>query len=214
MSYWTHITGTITVAPMGRTQAEKRYILETVLEHLPLVTGSERDMNVHIVQKANTNSSCSCDEFGMTTNNLKDWYGHSNRRRGWLNTQDEYIIVVEGDFRDRLFDDTYREFIKWLCRLAKRVDVCGVLVNIDSSDKGSRIICEIGKYDNAFAKMFEYPSWSYANKDKSINWCEYLMWDKHKESDMPAILAYKYYNDPENDKRVEDWFGYNDMKEE
>ena len=43
MSWWTYINGTITVSPMGRTQAEKRYILETVLDHLPLVTGSERD---------------------------------------------------------------------------------------------------------------------------------------------------------------------------
>ena len=46
MSFWTYLTGTVTVRPMGRTQAEKRYILDTVLEHLPLVTGSEKDMNV------------------------------------------------------------------------------------------------------------------------------------------------------------------------
>ena len=208
MSYWTHITGTITVRPMGRTQAEKRYILETVLEHLPLVTGSERDMNVHIVQKAGTNCSSSCDEFGMVTNNLKDYYG-SRSRRGWLETQDEYILVVEGDFRDRLFDDTYREFIKWLCRLAKRVDVCNVLVNIDSSDKGNYVVCENDRYHSAYAEMFESPSWSWGNKDKNPNWCEYLMWDSHKECVMPAKLVYKYYNDPENDKRVEDWCNYN-----
>ena len=209
MSYWTHITGTITVHPMGRTQAEKRYILETVLEHLPIVTGSERDMNVHIVQKAGHNSSSSCDEFGMITNNLKDNYGDRSLRRGWLHTQDEYILVVEGNFRDRLFDDTYKEFIKWLCRLAKRVDVCCVLVNIDSDDKGSCVICENDKYHNVYAEMFESPSWSWNNKDKKPNWCEYLMWDSHKDSDMPAKLAYKYYNDPENDKRVEDWDSYN-----
>lgn len=123
MSYWTHIVGTITVSPMGRTQAEKRYILETVLDHLPRVTGSERDMNIHIVQKAGFDSASSCDEFGMVTNNLKDSYGDRSRRRGWLHTQNEYILVVEGNFRDRFFNDTYREFIKWLCRLAKRVDV-------------------------------------------------------------------------------------------
>lgn len=209
MSYWTHITGTVTVRPMGRTQAEKRYILETVLEHLPIVTGSERDMNVHIVQKAGTNCSSSCDEFGMITNNLKDSYGDRSRRRGWRHTQNEYILVVEGNFRDRFFDDTYREFIKWLCRLAKRVDVCGVLINIDSDDKGSHVICENDRYHNAYAEMFESPSWSWGNKDKNPNWCEYLMWDSHKECDMPAKLAYKYYNDPENDKRVEDWSSYN-----
>lgn len=51
MSYWTYINGTITVCPMGRTQPEKRYILETVLNHLPRVTGSEGDIDVYIIQK-------------------------------------------------------------------------------------------------------------------------------------------------------------------
>lgn len=190
MSYWTHITGTITVCPMGRTQAEKRYILETVLEHLPIVTGSERDMNVHIVQKAGRNSSCSCDEFGMNTNNLKDYYGNHSREHGWLDVQTEYILVVEGDFRDRFLDDTYKEFVKWLCRLAKRVEVYNVLINIDSDDKGSRVIYENGNHDNAYAEMFENPSWY---RDEESNWCEYLMWDRHEESDMPTKLVHKYY---------------------
>ena len=51
MSWWTYVHGTIVVSPMGRTQAEKRYILDTVLEHLPVVSGSERDMNVYVIQK-------------------------------------------------------------------------------------------------------------------------------------------------------------------
>ena len=51
MSFWTYVHGTIEVTPMGRTQAEKTYILNTVLEHLPHVTGSEEDMNVYVLQK-------------------------------------------------------------------------------------------------------------------------------------------------------------------
>ena len=39
MSWWTYIHGTIVVSPTGRTQAEKRYVLDTVLDHLPRVTG-------------------------------------------------------------------------------------------------------------------------------------------------------------------------------
>lgn len=93
MSSWTYINGTITVRPMGRTQPEKRYILETVLNHLPRVTGSEGDMNVYIIQKNGYNSSCSRDEFGEITNNLTDWYGNKSRNRGMLRTQDEYILV-------------------------------------------------------------------------------------------------------------------------
>ena len=82
MSYWTYIQGTITVSPIGRTQAQKRYILDTVLSHLPIVSGSEKDMDVYVIQKNGHNSSCSHDEFGERTNNLTDWYGDRTRNRG------------------------------------------------------------------------------------------------------------------------------------
>ena len=55
MSFWSYVKGMIEVYPMGRTQAEKRYILETVLSHLPPVTGSEENMKAHIVQKSGFN---------------------------------------------------------------------------------------------------------------------------------------------------------------
>jgi hypothetical protein len=45
MSWWTYINGMIKVSPMGRTQAEKTYILQTVLDHLPIVTGSGGEIN-------------------------------------------------------------------------------------------------------------------------------------------------------------------------
>ena len=139
MSYWTYINGTIIVRPMGRTQPEKRYILETVLNHLPRVTGSEGDMNVYIIQKNGHNSSCSCDEFGEVTNNLLDRYGYKSRSRGWLQTQDEYILVVNAALRDREFEQTYREFMKWFVRLCKRVGCEDVLVEIKGYDKSAII---------------------------------------------------------------------------
>ena len=135
MSYWTYINGTITVRPMGRTQPEKRYILETVLNHLPRVTGSEGDMNTYIIQKNGYNSSCSCDEFGEVTNNLTDWYGNKSHTRGALRTQDEYILVVNAALRDREFEQTYREFMKWFVRLCKRVGCEDVLVHHRRAEK-------------------------------------------------------------------------------
>ena len=107
MSFWTYVNGTVIVSPMGRTQAEKRYILETALNHLPLVTGSEKGMNAYIIQKNGHNSSSSCDEFGYVTNNLVDRYGNKSRKCGWMRTQDEYILVVEGSLRDRMFNQTF-----------------------------------------------------------------------------------------------------------
>ena len=178
MSYWTYLTGTVTVRPMGRTQAEKRYILDTVLEHLPLVTGSERDMNVYVIQKNGDSSSSSCDEFGEVTNNLVDSYGNKSRKRGWLRTQDEYILVVDGSFRDRMFDQTFREFVKWLCRLGKRVSIEDVLVEVKGYDK-STIIKNTNiqrkkySYRKVFDGLFEDPSW--CNDTGEPNWCEFMM---------------------------------------
>lgn len=182
MSYWTHITGWLEVVPMGRTQEEKEYILKTVLNHLPVVQGSEEDMYVHIIQAGGHNSICSCDEYGYSTNNLKDVFAKNPRRsrnHGWLQTQDYYYLFVEGSLRDRTFDDTYRQFIKWLTRLAKRVRVKETDVLI-CADKGLRIDTDL------FSDIFEEPTWSqckeeikyiFPYEDYDFNWCEHLMWE-------------------------------------
>ena len=205
MSYWTYMTGTITVSPIGRTQAQKRYILDTVLAHLPIVSGSEKDMDVYVIQKNGHNSSCSCDEFGNTTNNLVDRYGRKSRRRGWLRTQDEYILVVDAALRDREFNQTYREFIKWLVRLGKRVMIDNILVKISGYDKSTIIkdYCvqnEKYSWQNVFDNLFENPSWT--NDDGEVNWCEYMLYPRAKNSDYPMLSAYKYFNDKENDEEV------------
>lgn len=206
MSDWTYINGTITVEPLGRTQAEKRYILETVLNHLPCVTGSEGDMNVYIIQKNGWNSSSSHDEFGERTNNLVDRYGNKSFDRGRMKVQNEYILVVNAALRDREFVQTYREFVKWLVRLCKRVMCEDVLVEIKGYDKSTvikdrNIQSKAYSWKRIFYGLFEYPSWCEGIEEP--NWTEYLMWDRAKDSDYPMKLAYKYFNDEENDKEVE-----------
>ena len=207
MSWWTYVHGTIVVSPTGRTQAEKRYILDTVLNHLPQVTGSERDMNVYVIQKNGYNSSSSCDEFGDMTNNLTDDYGQKSRRHGWLRMQDEYILVVDGALRDREFEETFRAFQKWLIRLSKRVTVRSVLVKINDYDKSKLIQDEYGYYWN----LFEYPYGSRGNETGEPAWYEYLLWHPMNNNRMyPKILGYKYYADEENDKQVESWLNRGD----
>lgn len=185
MSYWTYITGSIEVVPMGRTQPEKRYILDTVLEHLPRVTGSEGDMTIHVVQKSGYNGSSSHNEFG-------EWIPGKLHH-----TQDTYILVLEASLRDRTFDETKRELNNWLNRLAKRVGVEDILLKLKAYDR-EMIISNPKPYD----QMFEWPSWSRGGTGEP-GWCEYLMWDHAKDSWYPMKLAYKYFNDPENDAEVE-----------
>ena len=159
-----------------------------------------------MIQKNGHNSSSSCDEFGERTNNLTDWYGNKTRSRGWLYTQDEYILVVDAALRDREFNQTYREFIKWLVRLGKRVMIENILVKISGYDKSTIIkdyYVQNKKYSwqSVFDNLFENPSWT--NDDGEFNWCEYMLYPRAKKSDYPMMLAYKYFNDKENDKEVE-----------
>lgn len=189
MSMWTHITGVIRVDAIGRTQAEKEYILKTILDHLPNVTGSEGGMNTYLVVTNGHNESCSADEFSQFSNKSRHFEQQSN-----------YIIAVDGDLRDRYFDETFAEFNKWLCRLAKRADIREVCV---------RLYQECGKEyiftdrNGVYSDMFEYPSWSNGSGEPA--WWEYLMWQVDQQTGLPRLLEYKYYNDKENDKKVEAW---------
>ena len=208
MSWWSYINGTITVSPMGRTQAEIRYILDTVLDHLPRVTGSEGDMDVYVIQKSGHNCSSSHDEFGQRTNNLATYHGYKSRDKGMMNRQSEYILVVDGALRDREFDEVFREFTKWVVRLGKRISIENILVEIKDYEKSTLIRNtpmqkEKYAYTDAFHELYEWPSWVQENKTREVNWCEYLLWDNAKDSSFPMKLMYKYYNDPENDAEVE-----------
>lgn len=200
MSYWAYIMGTLKVRPMGRTQLEKEYILKTVLEHLPLVTGSEEDMYIHINQCGGYDSHDTHNEFGEDCYYQKRRYSNYHKwgHPGWLETQDGYILTIEGSFRDRTYDDTFREFNTWLCRLAKRVRVVKILTSISTRDKST--VFNYG-YESPYYEMFEEPSW--VNDTGEPNWCEYLMWDRGADTMYPMSLAYKYYRNEANDKEYE-----------
>lgn len=182
MSAWTYIDGVITVEALGRTQAEKTYILQTVLEHLPKVTGSEEDMCVKLVQVNGYSQSENVDEFGQCSNliPLNAW-GHR-----YMHVQSTYMIVVHGTLRDRSFETTLKEFSKWLNRLAKRVMTTEVLVKV--SDKWCHTHIFTGE-NNAYLDMFESLSDEDANTPYA--WCEYLMWDCGDDG-MPAKLQQRY----------------------
>lgn len=190
MSSWTYITGVITVYPMGRTQPEKRYILDTILEHMPRVTGSEEDMHVHVVQRHGYDCSSSHNEFG-------EWIPWKDNE-----TQSHYFIIIEAALRDRYFEETLRELNKWINRLAKRAGIEDILVKLKgyTSDwEWKELVISDPK---PYEKMVEWPSWS-GRSDGEPAWCEYMMWESAKDSWYPMTLAYKYFNDPENDAEVE-----------
>lgn len=160
MSYWTYINGTVEVLPFGATQHEREYVLKTTLDHLPIVSGSERDMEVDILPGRGYDEVSSCDEFGEVTNNLRDRYGRRNRKNGGLYLQSKYILIISASLRDREFDQTYREFIKWLCRLAKRILVENVLIKVEGYGKSiivenPEIGCGPTPWETVYGQMLE-----------------------------------------------------------
>lgn len=178
MSAWTYINGCITVAPLGRTQPEKRYVLDTVITHLPRVTGSEGNMHTYVIQRSGYDGFCTHDEFGQFSN-LGD-------NRKLFTTQSTYMIVVDAVLRDREFEITYKEFINWLCRLSKRVNIDNVLVEITGFNK-SAIIRNI---NDVYGKMFEAPSWF--DETGEPTWSEYMMFERVEGEEYPLILERKY----------------------
>lgn len=191
MSWWTFVKGVVEVEVPGRTQAEIRYVLESVLDHLPRVTGSEGDMNVYVSQRAGHNCSSSCDEFGLITNNLKDYEGFKTRNHGWLETQSRYMLTVDGALRDREFEETKREFMKWICRLAKRLNIFSVVVKINDDYSQSMVISRVAPFD----QMFEW-------RDDEKRWTSYLLWERDPQSYWPLKLANKYFDDQYIDEEL------------
>lgn len=196
MSFWTYISGTIEVKVPGRTQAEKDYILKTILDHLPRVIGSEGDMEVYTNKRDGDDMWTTHDEYGYRTDNLIDTYGFKDRKRGMRKTQSRYIITVNGSLRDCMFHETHREFMNWLCRLAKRLDVDSVLVRIHDSC-GDRITIDTYGWNNPYRQMNEDPSWT--SKDGEPCWWEHLMWSPFPGDRLPLSMIVKYFNDPDAD---------------
>ena len=148
MSSWTYVQGLIELDVPGRTQAEKNYILQTVIDHLPKVTGSEKSMNIYTIQTAGHDSWQNFDEF---YNRVEDF-----------RTQSRYFLVLDGNLRDRYYKDTFKELNNFLNRLGKRLMVDSVYVRLYNYEH-SHIFTN---KNDCYCKMFENDN----------PWYNYLMW--------------------------------------
>lgn len=153
MSNWTYIQGLIELDVPGRTQAEKNYILQTVIDHLPKVTGSEKSMNIYTIQTAGYDSWQNFDEFYNRVEDFK--------------TQSRYFLVLDGNLRDRYYKDTFKELNKFLNRLGKRLMVDSVYVRL---------------YDYNHSHIFTNKNDCYGKMFENDNpWYNYLMWEFEDE---------------------------------
>lgn len=197
MSFWTHVSGVVEVNVYGSTQPQIEYILNTVLEHLPRITGSEGDVHVHPIKQHGHNCCSTHDEFEMRTNNATTEYGEKSRRYGMYYMQQQYSLVLEGSLRDRMFDTTKTELLKWLCRLSKRLHVDTVVVKLWDDYDRELVISN----PDPFEDMYEW-------RDDEIRWTDYLRWECAPNTSIPMKLYAKYFSDEEVEEelvRREQW---------
>lgn len=153
MSMWTYVRGLIEIVAIGRTQAEKDYILQTVIDHLPKVTGSEGDMNIYTIRANGHDSWSNHDELDHLNWDFK--------------TQSRYFLVLDGSLRDRYYEETFKELNKFLNRLAKRLIVDSVYVKLNDYYHSYTFTNKNDCYEH----MFECEN----------PWYKYLMWEFEDE---------------------------------
>lgn len=147
MSMWAYVRGLIELDVPGRTQAEKDYILQTVIDHLPKVTGSEGNMDIHTVRAYGHNMWSNRDELDNLSLDFK--------------TQSRYFLVLDGSLRDRYYEDTFKELNKFLNRLAKRLIIDSAYVRISDYYRSYTFTNK----NDCYGEMFYYEN----------PWYDYLM---------------------------------------
>lgn len=163
MSCWTYVLGTIKVEPMGRTEAESEYILRTVLSHLPEVSGSEGPMETYINKLYGHSSSGNHDEF-FNHSNLGDGI-HGNM----FHAQEHFLVTLNGALRDREFNETVKEFAKWLTRFSKRCLIEECLVRVVGYNEDKIFTNDYEQFTN----LYEWDN----------NWTDYLRWKPDRDDE-------------------------------
>jgi hypothetical protein len=160
------------------------------------VTGSEKNMKIEIMPSGLVTSSSWANEFGEPTE------ARSTGTRVCGHTM--YLLVLEGNLRDRTYTETFQEFNKWLNRLAKRIYVNDILVRIEGQWIEGKYEWKTHTYSDPkpYQGMEEPPSWSDDTEGEPA-WWEYLMWEPAPHYRYPLLLAHKYYNNKEIDEEME-----------
>jgi len=140
MSSWTYVRGVIRVDPIGETSTEKEFVVHTVLDHLPPVTGSEKNMCVYVTPSVYYGLSCR----GNTE------YGYKSGRAA-----PHFLITIEGDLRDREFDQTRAEVMRWICRLGKRLLITDICLTV-RDQYGRKVVLTD---ERPLLDLYEGPHW-------------------------------------------------------
>lgn len=140
MSKWTHITSCLSVET-GLTQPRSvlKKIITKSLKEAPKITGSEGCADVFVNVKSGynfwTSADCNRCPFGETAEWSKDGGYSCEAPEGTECPNGKYqscvIISVQGDLRDRVPEQTQKEFDEFLEYLKTRFYIRDYTVNIE-----------------------------------------------------------------------------------
>lgn len=153
MSMWTYVSGVVKVDTFARSDAEAIYLAQTVVNHLPLISGSEGPVRYYLNLLRGACCSSNCDEFNRRSNLCDDSY------YGLFESQTDVLITLDGGLRDRTFEETLRETTRTLSRLSTRLGVKECLVSVTDGDK---------------SYVFHDPDWLISMK--TSDWARQLLW--------------------------------------
>lgn len=138
MSSWTYVRGLIEAETFAQSDAEAIFKSQTIVDHLPRITGSEGPASIVVVPKPGWhNNSGFTDELGHFSNLGKG-------RHGSFPVKSTVLLVLHGNLRDRWFSQTLYEVTKCLARLSSRLYVRDCLVCVSGFDQQFILIALTG----------------------------------------------------------------------
>lgn len=140
MSCWTHITACISVDTcMNEPKSEIRKRVKEVLKTAPKITGSEGNADVFINFQSGYNTSIhgDCDhcEFGTSVVYSEDGEFSCDGPDDYVCPDSKYqtciVISVQGDLRDRMKQQTQKEFDAFMRYIGVKFFIRDYSVNVE-----------------------------------------------------------------------------------
>ena len=130
MSLWTHVQGFIKIDTFQHSNTDTIHFAQKLVDHLPRITGSEGNASYYVILPNGHNQRSSTDEYDQYSN-LGEPQFYKRKYTYAFKTQSQAIIIIDGDLRDRVLMQTYKEVIHVLNRISSRASICSCVVNIN-----------------------------------------------------------------------------------
>ena len=126
------VTGTVVLTSYYGCDEYSEYMFKRTLNHMPKIALDTEDdvFDVHLVHSNVVTTESTHDDF----NNSRPW------NHDFFKFRERFIVVLDGRFYDRTFDEIKRFLVKWLVRLNKRFWLDAVCVRVWDNRDNKRFL--------------------------------------------------------------------------